>query len=351
MDVHQYVRGELEIAKQQLSTQAESHQRYVTKRILTATLAILGVLGLGNLAAWWGGANYLKTRTQEAIDQSASAVRQRINQEFATPRIHAIVTEVATNEAQELLQRKVQPEVDKLRADTAKRLALGGAEITDRLASFKSGMNAAEQRYTADHTELVATLEAQTKEAARLTQSLTDQVSQLAKRNELTELADKAILGDSAAYQVLKRLDTDPNPPQDYRHAVRAEIFRVKTSHLIGSRTVAFELHFQGKPVDVTEVTTCHLITTLADSQDWSARAMVARELGKRKERGVPEALIRALDDKNLSVVKEAVRAWRTLTSYRSPDIFGRPYIPHWWEQHKGSFTQQLAELRCKDIQ
>ena len=72
---------------------------------------------------------------------------------------------------------------------------------------------------------------------------------------------------------------------------------------------------------------------------------MAAQALRKRKEKGVPEALMKCIkNDRNLEVVKDAMKSFEGVTGYDSPDVFSSDYIEKWWVEHGEETTAKFED-------
>ena len=354
MDLQQFAEQEIQIATGKLLQDAEKHKQDIKRQNWRHVQLVLGFLGLLSVGGYWGGGgNYLKTRTQEAIDQGAEQIRKRIDAEFQTVRIRDLMTEVAENEARGLLHEEVKPEVDALKKQMAQEMGSVQRQSQERLSSFEQSLQEAESRYQEDYKTLSARLEQRVQGAEVLSEELAEQVNKLTERNRLTELADDAILtGNRSAYDELQRISRASPSDAPIAKAAKTEVFRLKIAYLAGSRIEGTQLRQDGKPVEPSDLNTCQLLEVLSSSAGWRARAVGAKELGNRKEKDVPESLLKAIQqDTNLSVVKHAVESFRAITRYRAPDVFGVPQVVDWWKQNSHEVEDNLEDQTCEATQ
>ncbi len=102
-----------------------------------------------------------------------------------------------------------------------------------------------------------------------------------------------------------------------------------------------------GKNKEVDEITTKNLIIELLTNRDWKKRAFVVIELGKRKEKEVPEALMHCIEkDRNLEVVRNAIIAFENITGYERADVFKYEPIKSWWIEHANEVNIKLKDSK-----
>jgi HEAT repeats len=82
-------------------------------------------------------------------------------------------------------------------------------------------------------------------------------------------------------------------------------------------------------------------------SPDWEVRAISARLLGQRQEKGVPEALLHiARTDKHLEVRKYAIESFKSITGSNVMGVFNIDGFEKWWKEHYAEVNERLADMR-----
>ena len=132
--------------------------------------------------------------------------------------------------------------------------------------------------------------------------------------------------------------------------AASAQRFQVKLFYIAGTRVKG--LHLQEKKTDGStaeikdeDVPTQELIQLLVTNEKLT-RSVAAYILRNRKEKGVPEALLKtAKFDQNLDVMKEALQSFDLITGYNNVDIFGYEYALKWWMENKVTVDPKLKDM------
>ena len=138
------------------------------------------------------------------------------------------------------------------------------------------------------------------------------------------------IAADRSALEELNRINRESGDAS-LKSAAGAEIARIKCfwigiTRLKGQEISVIEL--DGKEKKAKDFTTDELIQEMLSNPQWSVRALAAQALRKRKEKGVPEALIKCVkSDRNLEVVKDAMITFEGVTGYDSPDVLSFKFI------------------------
>ena len=287
-------------------------------------------------------------------------VLDKVTEEFREPAIKKTVSEVASKEAKQVLVAQIQPEVSKFQQETQ-----------SSINSFKKFTENTQARYTSDYQRLargLANVEANGRRAQSLTQGITATVSrletagkdaeatnraisaeldELRRRKSVTDLGAAAIgqAGRPALIALSRIAEADTSP--EIRDLATSEIMRVKGFWLSVKRTADVTLRKDNKLIKASDLKTCEVVQQAAHNPNWSVRAVLTETLGERSGRKRPRNSSEIVEkDDNLEVVKDAVAAWSSLTGYRSPDVFGMPYLPNWWQENRESFSKGLAPFR-----
>ena len=132
--------------------------------------------------------------------------------------------------------------------------------------------------------------------------------------------------------------------------AANAELARIVSYWVYMSRTETMSISAQfpdGTSKKDDEIPTKRLIADIQEHPEWSVRAVMARLLKQRKEKGVPEILLKtALTDNNLEVVKYAVISFRTITEANVWGFFDFDGLEQWWKEHSAEVNERLRPLQ-----
>jgi len=275
--------------------------------------ALMGIIG------FWFGVELTRPAIERYITQS-------ITEKFAESNIKKTLTDVASTKAESIISDEIRPETKKAK---------------QQIASFETYLNEKEEQYDIDYDKLAK------------------QVSSLEDRDNLMQLSDDAINnGDRQAYEKLSIVANDASKGESIRNAAKAEWFQVKRFYIGLTRLKGMNLakwQSDGTKIDVKndDLTTQELIQSLLNHNLWTVRAMSASALSKRKEKGVPEALLQAIRlDQSLDVVKEAIDSFESITGYTCSDIFdSEGGASEWWEQHKTEVEPELKEQSQTQVQ
>ena len=254
-------------------------------------------------------------------------VTSQIAQRFAQPRTRDTFQEVAENQASNMLRDEIQPAVDRFRADLQKEY-----------------------------------------------QAVSEEVSRLRIQNKLPILGDKAI--SQADRQSLEEIyhivQTAPEHSSLKKVAIE-QLERVECQYGFGGRTHLIMEIITTRPEDSTvwdeeftvmkiskNITTDKIIMRLSDPE-WRVRAKSAMLLGGRKEKGVPDILLKVIrEDKHLDVVRWAIISFHNITKVRirAIDPFGadNPWdvrgmfdfhgLEQWWQAHSAEVNERLADIK-----
>jgi hypothetical protein len=123
--------------------------------------------------------------------------------------------------------------------------------------------------------------------------------------------------------------------------AIRAEILRVQSAYLSGSRIDRFDIPVGAYFPEDSSLTDAQLkdgqlIKLLREAANpWEVRMKAANLLGTRRSTEVGDALVHAVkSDANLDVVKEATFSFEQMTGYHSK-IFDAASLEDWWKHYK----------------
>jgi hypothetical protein len=317
------------------------------RNVLIGEVSVLGALGLISLIVFFYQA--YKWANAELSKNLVS----RVENEFQTERIKVTVEQVAAAEAKSLLQNQIAPEVAAFKVQTENRVV----EFEKYLADLKA-------RYEADHKELAGQL-AELK-ARNLIAAYGDRATSGRDRDALvailglakmTSNEQSAKLADHPSYIALK--DGARANVEQVHMAANAEIARIKKFWIditgvkgrmlsnVGDSGIGIIPAGQSQTNDESLKT--NVIIGGLTNDNWMIRCLAAQGLGKRKELGVPEALLKcALSDKNLEVVRDALASFSSVTEFVNADILGWDRAQVWWSEHANEVNAKLKNPDAK---
>lgn len=184
-------------------------------------------------------------------------------------------------------------------------------------------------------------------EASKTTTELKDFIEEENKKFKIQKFQNMALDGDVGAYEALKSY-----PPDDQELAERAKaaVSAIKGFYIGKTKIKGLKLRRtkeNGSRVQEDDLETSWLLQELEQHPKWKIRALVAQLLAKHKEPGVPEALLRSMEnDINLWVRKEALDSFEKVTEFKASDVFqfetGSPR--KWYEMNKEKAQSQFKE-------
>ena len=261
------------------------------------------------------GASYVSIRAK--VEE---VVTSHIAQRFAEPRIRETFQEVANTTARELLLNKIQPAVDRFRADL-------------------------QNEY----------------------QAVSEEIKSLKLQSNLPFLGDKAIKHDDreAFEEIIRITRTAPEDSPLKKFAideVRRFINQVGGQWITGEFVSTSLLGKSGSlPKDDTQIPTDQLMVSLSDP-DFKVRARAAMLLGNRREKGVPHGLLQvARTDRHLLATYYAIvsfgfitrRMNRPISAGQEPigisqliEMFDIDKLEQWWKDHSAEVNERLADMK-----
>ena len=343
------------------SEQEDRIYKKIHKRLIQYVFGSFSILALISFILMMDSLMDIYERSIRTLN---SLVISEVSKQFQEPRIKTVVQQVASDQAKTLLSDQIRPEVEGFQKETRRSMD-----------SFKLLTNGMESRYSTDYARLnqnVRSVQTQTERANALTsemsatvydlqqrsrqyealnKAVSDILDDLKRRERINDLSGKAIVqADRAAYQELQS-DAAADKNESIRQLAMSEVTRVKAFWASPiSRTEGTSLHKNGKEIKASDLNTCELMQSVRTiTPEWAPRLFFVRELGHRKQVGVPDTLQRAIrHDPNLDVVREAVSAWHELTGFKSPDVFDEGgNIDKWWMENRETFSKQLKPPKC----
>lgn len=226
------------------------------------------------------------------------------------------------------------------------RLVFLGLEIDHRVESAREILD----RLTAlekTGSETTTLLEEAQQKAKKTANELGELITKEEETFEITRLQSAALNGERKAYVALCNFKSDD---PDLLERASVAMWSVKRFYIGTTKIRGVKLYRtmpEEKDIKGSDFKTTWLLEALAQNPEWKVRARAAELLGSRKEFGVPEALLDAMEqDRNLWVAKHALTSFRYVTGFKSTDVFefetGRPQ--KWYEKNKEEVLQKLKK-------
>lgn len=184
-------------------------------------------------------------------------------------------------------------------------------------------------------------------EASKTTTELKDIIDQENKKFEIQKFQNMALDGDVGAYEALKSY---PSDDQELAERAKAAVLAIKGFYIGKTKIKGLKLHRtkeNGSQIQEDDFETSWLIQVLEQNPHWKIRARAAQLLAKRKEPGVPEALLRSMEnDINLWVRKEALDSFEKVTEFKASDVFQfeTDSPRRWYKMNKDKIQNRLKE-------
>lgn len=295
--------------------QSEEVVAILRKQLLTWGLVFLAIFTAVTGLSLWG----IKKRVE-------NIAIQRIAKQFEEPYISALMKQVAEGQAKSILEQQVVPEVSRFKSEV-------GTQISD----FDAYLKELKVKYEQDYTSLSAEL------------------ATLKKRNEIMKLGDLGTqAADRSALEELERIERE-SQDVSIKTAASSEIARIKSFWVGITRLKGQELSGtspDGKKKKSSDFSTAEIIHEMLSHPLWNVRALAAQALRNREEKGVPEALIMCIkNDRNLEVVKDAVKSFEGVTGFDSPDVFSADRIESWWKENAEETLKKLKDSETKNAE
>ncbi|RJP95323.1 MAG: HEAT repeat domain-containing protein [Desulfobacteraceae bacterium] len=288
--------------------QAEEVVTILRKQLLTWGLVFLAIFtGVTGLSLWG---------IKKHVEKIAI---QRIAKQFEEPYISSLVKQVAEQQSTSILEQQVNPEVTRFKN-----------EVKINIDEFDKYLTEMKTKYEQDYS------------------LLSSEVSILKKRNEILKLGDLGTQSaDRSALEELEKISLE-SEDASLKTAANSEIARIKSFWIGVTRLKGLNFIKNGEIKKDDDLATTELIQEMLSNPEWSVRALAAQALHKRKEKGVPEALVKCIkDDRNLEVIKNATRSFELVTGYERVDVFSSDYIETWWAEHGEETTAKLRDSQA----
>lgn len=319
---------------QQFREHRRDVEREIDKRLVGLSLVGFLVIGLG----WWSVSLPIRR-----------SVQNRLDKEFASQNIKKLISaaawRAARSQTNQMMETTLKPAVNKAmgQIQEQKSTVMMFAERVRR--ESKHSMGRFQGEIALDRKEEQRSLQ-------DLRNKYTNEIAQLRslvefqeKLKQLEMLKDEAINGDFDAFEKLvsyrssdNSLDTD----------AQTAVIQVKEAYMFAVRTRPVSIWVR-RPNSTTRLTDEQISSGdlikdfLFSKRNWIARTKAARLLGSKREMGVPEALLKAMQhDPNLWVRRAALLSFEKLTGYRENDVFDFIGADQWWKRNKANYLKTI---------
>lgn len=257
------------------------------------------------------------------VNKTDTYMTESIKDKFSTAEISKTLTEVAENQAKNIINNTLEPSIKR-----ATEL------IETRTASFETTLNEFTEKYDAESDVLA------------------EEVQFLKNRNDILKLEDDAIAtGLAKPYDKLFEMFVNPKTEQEKKWA-QAAILKVKGQFGTMTRMANTELNYT-EPVTKqkfkdNEIPTEAILNDFHKINNWKHRGRALELLKSRKEFGVPECLLSAMKDDYLEVRKIAIISFEHITGYKGNDVFGDGGVLEnkWWNKNKVEVEKKFKKLQ-----
>jgi len=311
-------------------------EREIDKRLVGLTFVGLIVVGF----AWWS-----------TIQPVRQLVRDRLNKEFASKNIEALILNAATRAAEsqskgmiretlkpaiEQARGQIQQETDNMqrfanRLQRESRQSIGQvqAELNDESKQQKQSMSSLRTEYTKDLDRL---------------RTVVDYEEEL---RGIQVLKDSATEGDFNAY---RQLSEYRSKDLGLMSAAHVALLEVKGFYIFANRTKGVSIWMLNpdgsKGAQDGNIQVPLLIDYFLFNQpNWAYRDKAAQLLAYKRQRGVAEALLKSMQtDPDLWVRRDALRSFEQLTGFVEQDVFDFGRAATWWQENKDHYLKTLLK-------
>ena len=271
-------------------------------------LAVLG--GVTGLSLWG-----IKCKTEQIVID-------RITKQFEEPKIQAILKEVAEKTAKDIIDNRLDPEIQDAKTTVNQKIGLFEADLQQFKDTYESEI-----------------------------ERLSSEVEYIKTRNDILKLSDSAFAtGEAEPFEEIFNI-YNTTEKEDIKMLALSQILRIKSTLANTTRVQISEVSYTDpqteKKYKNEEIPTNILIQGLKDAENWQYRALIASLLKSRAEKKVPEALLDTIqNDKNLEVRKRAMDSFESVTGFKSKDVINCSPAKQWWEENQVEVNSRLRELQ-----
>lgn len=322
------------------SQEFAQHKRDVEREIKNRLggLSVVGliVIGLG----WWSITRPIR-----------HSVQVRLDKEFASKNIKTLISNAALRAAQsktkQMMETTLKPAVTRAMAEIQQQRNIV-MQFTEEFRKDSSrNILKIQNEIREEHQEQKRSLDNLRKQYTVEIGQLQPLVDFQGKLKDIEILKDNAIRGDFDAYQ---KLTSYKSSDKDLAAADQTAIIEVKEPYLVGNRTAGISIWLLNrdgtKGLSDGKIPSAGLISVfLLSNKPWQMRAKAAQLLGSRRDVGVAEALLTAMQhDRNLWVRRAALLSFQTLTGFRPNDAFDFEGAATWWKKNKSNYLKNILK-------
>lgn len=311
-------------------------KREISERLLRTGLLGLIVIGF----AWWS--------TFQPLRQ---AVKERLDREFASKNIKALILDAATRAAQsqskEMIQGTLRPAIDQAKE--------GIRQDSNNMRLFEKGLRKeSRQSINRLQVELKQEHEQQRRSMGSLREEYTKDLGRLQAAVDYEgRLRDIQLQKDSAvegSFSAFERLAEYRSHDQGLVTEAQVALMAVKGFYIVGTRTKGVHIWLKNPDgsngAEDENIPASSLIAQFLFGQPrWELRAKAAQLLGGKRQAGVAEALLRSMQtDPNLWVRRESLRSFEQLTGFAEQDVFDFKRAAQWWQKNKDRYLKAVRK-------
>ena len=188
-----------------------------------------------------------------------------------------------------------------------------------------------------------------TGELHTLKDEVSKELEKLKWRDQLMLLTDEAIsYGKRSSFEEIERL-VKTFRGTEKEAIVLSYLSQVKKFFINIDRFKSRSITKAGVKIVPNSLSTDVAIIALLNSNDKIVRFKIAKMLSKRKELGIPEALLKSVEnDECLDVVAQSVKSFETITGFDAPDVFSYVPLLKYWEENKDEVQKKLKKTETK---
>ena len=290
-------------------------------------------------------ANRVLAKAEEVLSTASEKSEKVISDANEVLRVAKNESEQAIREAKTVLENSTRQtsEAVQMAKEAKEQIFKSIAAVNEQIENMDKGIEDTEKDFKKKYSEINESIK-------KLKVELAKELEMLETRNELVLLADKAIGdGDRESFNKLRTIMKNSSD-EDFgkKMAATSELLRVKDFYIGGTRIKNVKFPYtnaQNEAVKDEEIPTRVLIDSLLNSTNWGYRDKAAVLLKNRKEKKVPEALLKAMKtDSNLDVLRDCILSFSNITGYKKGDVLEYEPIIRWWYLNEKEVLDGLAD-------
>ena len=286
----------------------------------------------------------IRNKAESTLSEASNALTTANNVSLETKDEANKVLTIAKDEANKVLSMaRVELKTAIIETSEIKK-TFGEAsnEVKKNLEESNERISTAENEFFKQFNQLKSEME-------RDKEDFSAELAILKDRNYLVGLADEAIVaGDRESYEQLEEIAADENEPSYRQKMSMAEVNRIKSYYIAGSRTSSHEVKYTNiedqKILKNDEIPKDKLIDALKNNKNWIVRGKSAELLANFKEIDVVNALLLSIKtEQRLDVLEESLSSFCRITGCKKYDILRSQHVIDWWGKNKEEVKSELS--------